>query len=189
MSDQQHAPAALYPRERRDTHFTGGWVGGRSGRENFVPTGIRSRTVQPVVSRYTDWGTRPTAVYNNNNIYLLKLGCHPVAVFILHVNKAWNLVTTKFKLEGLHEKHVVATWNLGNHLSICFWAQGNQEKPVSKWPVAGPSEYWPVASSPAFKLKKYTHSTTNTHKITTHTSQLQQYTRSTNNNYPKDNLN
>ena len=34
---------------------------GRSGRaENLVPTGIRSRTVQPVVSRYTDWATRPT---------------------------------------------------------------------------------------------------------------------------------
>jgi len=34
------------------------WLGGpqgRSGRaENLVPTGIRSRTVQPVVSRYTD---------------------------------------------------------------------------------------------------------------------------------------
>ena len=28
---------------------------GRSGRaENLVPTGIRSRTIQPVVSRYTD---------------------------------------------------------------------------------------------------------------------------------------
>ena len=38
-----------------------------------------------------------------------------------------KLVTTKFKSGGLHEKHVVATWNLGNHLSICFWAQGNQE--------------------------------------------------------------
>jgi len=25
---------------------------------------------------------------NNNNIYLLQLGCHPVAVVILHVNKA-----------------------------------------------------------------------------------------------------
>jgi len=37
------------------------------------------------------------------------------------------------------------------------------------------------------KKKQYTHSTTNTHKIT-HTIQLQQYTRSTNNNYPKDNL-
>jgi len=34
---------------------------GQSGRaENLVPTGIRSRTVQPVVSRYTDWATGPT---------------------------------------------------------------------------------------------------------------------------------
>ena len=34
---------------------------GRSGRaENLVPTWIRSRTVQPVVIRYTDWATRPT---------------------------------------------------------------------------------------------------------------------------------
>ena len=34
---------------------------GRSGRvEDLVPTGIRSRNVQPVVSRYTDWATRPT---------------------------------------------------------------------------------------------------------------------------------
>ena len=34
---------------------------GRSGRaENLVPTGIRSRTVRPVVSRCTDWATRPT---------------------------------------------------------------------------------------------------------------------------------
>jgi len=41
-----------------------------------------------------------------------------VAVVILHVYKI--LVTYKFKLGGLHEKHVVATWNLGNHLSICL---------------------------------------------------------------------
>jgi len=27
-------------------------------------------------------------------------------------------VTTKFNSGGLHEKHVVATWNLENHLSI-----------------------------------------------------------------------
>jgi len=25
--------------------------------------------------------------FNNNNIYLLQFGCHPVAVVILHVNK------------------------------------------------------------------------------------------------------
>jgi len=39
-----------------------------------------------------------------------------------------KLVTTKFKLGGLHEKHVVANWNLGNRLSICFQAQRNQIK-------------------------------------------------------------
>jgi len=34
---------------------------GRSGRaEILVPTGIRSRTVQPVVSRYTDWANQST---------------------------------------------------------------------------------------------------------------------------------
>ena len=36
---------------------------GRSGRaENFVPTWIRSRTVQPVVRRYIDRDTRPTNI-------------------------------------------------------------------------------------------------------------------------------
>ena len=48
-------------------------------------------------------------------------------------------LTRKFKSGGLHEKHVVATWKLGNRLSIPLWTQGNQEKPVSRWPVAGPS--------------------------------------------------
>jgi len=43
---------------------------GRSGRaENLVPTGIRSRTVQPVVSRYTDWATGPT-------YFIRILNCH-----------------------------------------------------------------------------------------------------------------
>ena len=35
----------------------------RSGRaENLVPTGIRSRTVQPVVNRYTDCTTGPKII-------------------------------------------------------------------------------------------------------------------------------
>jgi len=55
------------------THFTpgkdpvpilqeAGWVPGPvwTGAENLVPTGIRSRTVQPVVSPYTEWATGPT---------------------------------------------------------------------------------------------------------------------------------
>ena len=31
-----------------------------------------------------------------------------------------KLVTTRFKSGGLLEKHVVATWNVGNRLSICL---------------------------------------------------------------------
>jgi len=31
-----------------------------------------------------------------------------------------KLVTTRFKSGGLYEKHVMATWNLGNHLSFCL---------------------------------------------------------------------
>jgi len=47
----------LYPFYRRL-----GGPQGRSGQaENLIPTRIRSRTIQPVVSRYTDWATRPTA--------------------------------------------------------------------------------------------------------------------------------
>jgi len=53
-------------------------------------------------------------------IYLLQLGCHPVAVVILHVNKTWNWLLLRFKSGGLHEKHVVATWNVGNRLSVCL---------------------------------------------------------------------
>jgi hypothetical protein len=41
-------------------------LGGRQGQseraEYLVPTGIRSRTVQPVVSHYTVWATRPTII-------------------------------------------------------------------------------------------------------------------------------
>jgi hypothetical protein len=36
-----------------------------------------------------------------------------------------KLDTTKLKSGGLHEKHVVATRNLGNHLSICWDASQN----------------------------------------------------------------
>ena len=70
VSGQQHAPAALYPRERPGTSFYRrlGGPQGRSGRaENLIPTGIRSRTVQPVVSRYTNWAIRPTNGYGEEH--------------------------------------------------------------------------------------------------------------------------
>jgi len=36
-----------------------------------------------------------------------------------------KLVPNTFKSGGLHEKHVVATWNIGNHLSICLTRHQN----------------------------------------------------------------
>ena len=40
----------------------------------------------------------------------------------------------------------MATWHLGYHLSICSWTRENQEKPASRWPVAGPSGPCPLDS-------------------------------------------
>jgi len=55
---------------------------------------------------------------NNNNIfYLLHLGLLPGGSGYFTCKQNMNLVTTKFKLGGLHEKHIVATWNVGNRLS------------------------------------------------------------------------
>jgi len=54
---------------------------------------------------------------NTNNIYLftaIELLLGGSGYFTCKQNM--KLVTTKFKSGGLHEKHVVATWNLGNHL-------------------------------------------------------------------------
>ena len=50
---------------------------GRSGRaENLVPTGIRSRTVQLVVSRYTDLATGPTRYVCARSEFISHATCH-----------------------------------------------------------------------------------------------------------------
>jgi len=38
--------------------------------------------------------------------------------WLFYMYMKYEIVTTKFKSGGLHEKHEVATWNLGNLLSI-----------------------------------------------------------------------
>jgi len=63
---QAHAPAASTPgKEPLPIVQEAGGPQGWSGRaENLVPTGIRSQTVQPVVSRYTDWAIRLTQYWS-----------------------------------------------------------------------------------------------------------------------------
>jgi len=99
---------------------------GRSGRaENVVPTGIRSRTVQPVVSRYTDWATHITYIYIYIYIYLYasnkyistllrtksrKLCSEIILYFFL---KLW--IAEKHKMEEIKLLHLVcSTWSEGN---------------------------------------------------------------------------
>ena len=51
VSGQQHAPAAIYPRERPGTHFTGGWVGPRTGPDGWKissPPGFDPGSSSPV---------------------------------------------------------------------------------------------------------------------------------------------
>ena len=54
-------------------------------------------------------------------IYLFTaIGLSPGGSGYFTCKQNMKLVTTEFKSGGLHEKHVVATWNLGNHLCICL---------------------------------------------------------------------
>ena len=57
-----------------------------------------------------------------NNIIIIYLftaiGLLPGGSGYFTCKQNMKLATTKFKSGGLHEQHVVATWNLGNHLSI-----------------------------------------------------------------------
>jgi len=56
-------PPLLLGKTRYPFYRRLGGLQGQSGQaENFVPTGIRSRTVQPVVSCCTNWGTGPLLV-------------------------------------------------------------------------------------------------------------------------------
>jgi len=53
-------------------------------------------------------------------LLLIAIGLLPSGSGYFTCKQNMKLVTTKFKSGGLHEKYVVATWNFGNHLSICL---------------------------------------------------------------------
>ena len=57
---------------------------------------------------------------NNNNNILTATGLSPGGSDYFTCKQNMELVTNKFKSGGLHEKHVVATWNFGNRLSVCL---------------------------------------------------------------------
>jgi len=63
-------PGPNLPRKIPGTHCTEGWVGPRAGldgRKISPPPGFDPPTVQPVVSRYTDWATRTILTYSTEH--------------------------------------------------------------------------------------------------------------------------
>jgi hypothetical protein len=56
------------------------------------------------------------------NIIIIFNNCHRVVTRWQWLSYTYTIykIATKFTSGGLHEKHVVSTWNVGNHLSICF---------------------------------------------------------------------
>ena len=72
----------------------------RAGESKWKPTGIR-----------------------NYNLIIIFIYCNWVVTrwqWLFYMHTKYENGFTKFKSGGLHEKHVVATWNVGNHLSICL---------------------------------------------------------------------
>jgi hypothetical protein len=58
---------------------------------------------------------------NNVLIYLFTtIGLLPRGSGYFTCKQNMKLVTAKFKSGGLHEKRVVATWNVGNRLCVCL---------------------------------------------------------------------
>ena len=56
---------------------------------------------------------------NNNNNLLTAIGLLPSGSSFVHVNN-YEKGAKDLKSGGVHEKHVVATWSLGNRLRICL---------------------------------------------------------------------
>jgi len=59
-------------------------------------------------------------IYNNIMYLFTEIGLSPGGSDYFTCTQNMKSVTTEFKSEGLHEKHVVATGNVGNHLSVCL---------------------------------------------------------------------
>ena len=107
---------------------------GRSGRvENLAPPGFDPRTIQPVVSRYTDWATRPT-----NEAYVLSFSKNVwfLIIFQLDNVQLFNIYTYQIPLfngffYGTH--YTVAV------LCICMFVLNSSvvvtEKEMTGWKI------------------------------------------------------
>ena len=83
--------------------------------KGVLKTKIRSWSLQNILLHYYYYYYYYIIIYLFTSIWLLTGGS---GYFTCKQNM--KLVTTEYKSGGLHEKHVVATWNVGNRLSVCL---------------------------------------------------------------------
>ena len=90
----------------------------RSGRaENLVPTGILSRTVQPLVSRYADWATRPRPI-----TYIFAYSLSPRNIKEIRVNTIaiyWHVYSVCMEEFGMKSVRYFGS-NLPHVLDRCW---------------------------------------------------------------------
>jgi len=63
---------------------------------------------------------RVTGFYINIIYLFAAIGLSPGGSGYFTCKQNMKSVTSRYKSGGLNEKHVVATWNVGNYLSICL---------------------------------------------------------------------
>jgi hypothetical protein len=71
VGGQRHAPAALPPRKRPPVHFIGGgWLGLGASLDGYGKsrTWVKTRTVQPVESPYTNYAIPATCYLKNSTL-------------------------------------------------------------------------------------------------------------------------
>jgi len=133
VSGQQHAPAALHPRERTGTHCTGGWVGPRAGLDGRKISSLPGFDPGPS----SPWLYRNNSLKYVRNTSIVHKNCHVSLMFNQHFRTPWllqhrsntvinaeMLFVTQFvnSIDGL----VFATqkkclpWGRNKYLSLCY---------------------------------------------------------------------
>ena len=109
LSFQRNRSRGLLPRRQRwkpsistqSSDVASAWIYASNISRAFVFRLIQEQLLLTLLHYLPSCLWRQNRVFRNNkNIYLLQLGCHPVAVVILHANKTWNWLLLNLSREG-----------------------------------------------------------------------------------------
>jgi len=90
-----------------------GWAQGRSGqvRKILPPPGFDPRTVQSVASRYTNYATRPTTIFNRTGVNLLIASSKMFTLTVKNVAKDILIVDLSVIAIKIHLQYITRIIN------------------------------------------------------------------------------